>query len=223
MNCQQTQNMLDEYLDGNLSPIQLSHVQKHLQSCGECSHVYQQAQQLADKLRDIPVPAPRPGFEQRVLQVLPAEKQDNRSASRHFLHGFGAAMAASFALWLVFAFFNTEMENINHITLQAQKQQTIDLVFNMPTDFHNATLTIELPDKVEVAGHPGKQQLRWVTSFKKGANRLALPLISKSATRGVLTARLDKDGKSKVFRVRITADTPPMSLLYKDETTTIRI
>ena len=217
MNCQQTQNMLDDYLDGNLSPIQLSHVESHLHECGECQHVYSQAQQLATRLKDMPIEPASADFEQRMTELLqPAAKE--KSGSQHFMQGFASAIAASFLLWFVVTSFTPESDTINSITVAAAKPQTIDLVFNMPADLADARLTIELPEQMEIIGHPGKQQLSWTTSLKKGSNRLALPIISKQAGSGTLVARLSTGNKNKVFRVRINANTSPTSLFIDKDT-----
>ena len=217
MNCQQTQNMLDDYLDGNLSPIQLSHVQSHLHECGECQHVYSRAKQLATRLKDMPVEPASADFEQRMLGLLQAEAREKPS-SQHFMQGFATAIAASFLLWFVVTSVTPENSNINSITVAAAKPQTIDLVFNLPADLADARLTIELPEQMEIIGHPGKQQLSWTTNLKKGSNRLALPIISKQAGSVVLVARLGKGNSNKVFRVRINANTSPTSLFIDKDT-----
>ena len=223
MNCTQTQSMLDDYLDGSLSAIQLDHTQAHLNQCAECSHIFSQALALSDVLKDMPVPAAKIGYEQRMLKFLDKKQSKKTQQQNWFVAGFGSAIAATLTLWLVFSpisILTTNNENIGTVNLLVQKKQTVDLVFNLANDLTEATLTLELPEKIEVAGYPGKQQLSWKTSFKKGANRLALPIISNEAQSGFLIARLTNKGTTKTFRIRINTKHPPTSLYFRDILTT---
>ena len=70
MNCTQSNNMLDDYVDGNLSASQLTHVQSHLSTCAECRHNFTQAQNIVTAMKDIPVPPAKLGYEKRVLSFL---------------------------------------------------------------------------------------------------------------------------------------------------------
>ena len=174
MNCTQFQNMMDDYIDGATSAIQLSHIQLHLNQCGKCNHIFIKALSLAAALKDVPVPPAKMGYEQRMLSFL--EKKQPQKIQRHnwLVAGFAGAIAATFTLWLSFSslpIFSTDAENMETINLMVQKKQTIDLVFNLANELSEATLTIELPEKIEIAGYKGKRQLSWKTSFKKGANR----------------------------------------------------
>ena len=59
MNCTQSKNLLDDYVDGSLSAILLSNVQAHLKNCNECKDVFTQANNLLIALKDMPVPPPQ--------------------------------------------------------------------------------------------------------------------------------------------------------------------
>ena len=106
------------------------------------------------------------------------------------------------------------MESVN---LSVQKTKTIDLVFNLNTDLKDATLSLELPDKIEIVGYPGKRQLKWTASFKQGANRLALPLIATDKMNGYLIASLIKNGETKQFRIKIDSKQPASSKIFLNE------
>ena len=138
-----------------------------------------------------------------------------------FFAGFGSAIAASFALWLVFSpLAIIDSKDTSTVNLIVQKKQTVDLVFNLANELSEATLTLELPDKIEISGYPGKRQLSWKTSFKRGANRLALPLIATEEFNGVLIAHLRNKGTTKTFRVKIDSSQPSSSLLIQNNLTT---
>jgi len=222
MNCTQLKNMLDDYLDGSLSAVQLMYVQSHLNCCDECQHIFTQAQNLTSALKEIPVPPAKAGYEERMLKFLskksPVKPTQQTRRESWFIAGFSSAVAATFALWLVFSplsIFSTNSENMSIVNLLVQEKKTIDLVFNLGSDLTNATLTLELPEKIEISGFPGKRQLAWETSFKKGTNRLALPLIGSELNSGILTARLSQKGITKTFHVRINTTLPPTPLFIE--------
>lgn len=218
MNCTQFERMLDDYLDGELSTIQLSHCQAHLNECEHCRHSYTQANKLINALKEIPVPAAKDGYEKRVLSFLDNKSKEKKQQHNWFIAGFGSAVAASFALWLVLApvSVTTNTETMTTVSLPVQQPQTVDLVFNLQNDLTDATLTIELPENVIIAGYENKRQLSWTTSLKKGTNRLALPLIAKNYFDGILVARLSKKGKTKSFSVHLNSSLPS-SGLFEDE------
>jgi len=222
MNCKQFNNMMDDYIDGSLSAIQLGHMQPHLNNCEKCRHLFAQAQSLTTALKDITVPPAKAGYEQRMLSFLETKPAQKTHFQNWLIAGFGSAIAATFTLWLTFSsqsLFSTNAENVASINLFVKKEQTVDLIFNLPNELAEATLTIELPDKVEISGYPGKRQLSWNTSFKKGANRLALPIIGSEENNGVLIARLNNNGTSKIFRVQINTRHSPTSLFIPDNIT----
>ena len=210
MQCLQVQDMVDDYLDGMLAPIQVNIISEHLTSCQDCKNYFDQADSLMLYLKDMPAPPPRDGYENRVLRFL-EEKDVAASTKQHywFAAGFGSAIAASLAFWLVFSPVSTLTPSakwLSTVQLDVHKKRTIDLVFNLQYEVSSATLTLELPEKVEIAGYPGKRTLQWDTAFKKGANRLALPLIAKGENKGILIARLAHKGKEKTFYVQIDAE-----------------
>ena len=223
MNCTQFQSMIDDYIDGTLSTIQLSHFQSHMNQCGACRRIFIKALSFAAALKDIPVPTAKSGYEQRMLRFLENKPAQKTRVQNWFIAGFGSAIAATLTLWLTFSsqsIFSTNTEEVASINLPVKKEKTVDLIFNLPSELAEATLTIELPDKVEVAGYPGKRQLSWNTSLKKGANRLALPIIASEANKGFLIARLKSKGTTKIFRVKIDSMSSPTSMLIRHNNTT---
>lgn len=220
MNCKEVLQQLDEYIDGELSTFQGRSLQTHLKNCDHCSQIYNQAIQLLDTLNNLSVPPARKGFEERMLTFLKQDETEKQSSNKHwFATGFSTAIAASFALWMIFSPVSTYVpgskDSLKVVTLEIQQQRKIDLVFNIKNDLHNVILTLELPANIQVAGYPGKRKLQWTTSFKKGANRLALPLIATKAQNGILIASLLKEGKTKTFRVRINSQSPASSMLIE--------
>lgn len=221
MNCSQYQNMLDDYLDGALSTIQLDSLNGHLNNCEVCSSTFLQAKAVIQNLKNIPVPPAKNGFEQRMLKFLEKKQPKKYQQRNWFMAGFGSALAATLTLWLHFSPVSTFTQNIDEVStinLTVKQSQKVDLVFNLTNDLADATLILDLPNKIEIVGYPGKRQLKWKTSFKKGANRLALPLFAAEKQNGILTASLIKKGKTKLFRIRLNSQLPASSMFILDET-----
>lgn len=226
MNCTQFHNMMDDYIDGSLSAIELNHFQVHMNNCSTCRNRVIAAQNLMAALQDTPVPAAKHGYEQRVLKFLESKPAQKTHFRNWFIAGFGSAVAATFTLWLTFSslsIFSNNAENMASVNLFVKKEQTVDLIFKLPNELAQATLTIELPDKVEISGYPGKRQLSWNTSFKKGSNRLALPIIASEANKGILIARLKTKGTTKIFHIMINSMSAPTSMLIHTSNITAMI
>lgn len=218
MNCTQYQNMLDDYLDGTLSTVQLNDLHTHLNKCEDCSNEFSQAEEIFISIRNIPVPPAKEGYEQRMLKFLEKKQPQKNQQRNWFMAGFGSALAATFAMWLNFSPLSiSNLEEMSTVNLTVHQTQKVDLVFNLPGELKDATLSLELPEKIEIAGYPGKRQLKWKTSFKKGANRLALPLIASEKQNGILIASLTKDGKTKLFRIRLESQFPSSSMFILDD------
>jgi len=220
MNCEQTQQLLDEYLDGELSGNQLDLLEAHLNECENCAHRYNEASSLLVALKQLPVPPVRDGYEEKVLSFLKHEKSAKHHGKKGFIVGFGTAIAASFALWMIFSpvsiFKPHSFEVLKVVKLEVKQQHAVDLVFNLDSDLSDATLTLELPERVEIVGYPGKSQFKWKTSLKKGANRLTLPLFATEKQNGILIASLVKDGKIKTFRININSIPPSSTMFIQD-------
>jgi anti-sigma factor RsiW len=52
MNCDQTRELLDAYVDGELPPAQATAVAEHLTTCAECSEAYEQLLTTVRTLRE---------------------------------------------------------------------------------------------------------------------------------------------------------------------------
>ena len=89
------------------------------------------------------------------------------------------------------------------ITMALEEPRTINLVFSSATVLNDATLTVLLPEGVELAGFEGQREITWVTSLKKGKNLLPLRLIATVPTEGVLLATLKHGEDDRVFRLRV--------------------
>jgi hypothetical protein len=212
MHCKDTQRQLDEYLDGSLPTAEHTAISGHLQQCASCRQAFEQAQQLFLALHAMPVAPPRAGYAQRVLGFLhaPAAKPAPRShVPLWFATGFATAMLAVFAVWFMVSMPNRlPEETVSAITLHVMPQQVrkVDLVFNSPAHFQQATLRIELPAGIELNGYAQRRVLEWQTELKQGTNRLSLPLLATGNVGGTLTASISHEGKTRTFKVNIVTN-----------------
>ena len=89
------------------------------------------------------------------------------------------------------------------VTVTLAEPQTVNLMFSSATALESATLTVSLPDGVELAGFPGQREISWETSLKKGRNLLPLKLIALTPVGGELLARLEHDDRDRIFRLQV--------------------
>jgi hypothetical protein len=165
-------------------------------------------QDLLELLQDYPVPEAEAGFYDRAL-VRAVHKGSRRQRNRWILAGFGSAVAAGLAIWVVTAMLMTTPQlpeaepSIPGVTIAMEQEHTVRLVFASAKALDSATLTVSLPDGIELAGFPGQREITWETSLKEGKNLLPLTLIALTPTGGELLARLEHKDRNRTFRLRV--------------------
>ncbi|MBI3562126.1 MAG: zf-HC2 domain-containing protein [Gammaproteobacteria bacterium] len=214
MQCVQIHTMLDDYLDDSLSALHRESIDRHLEGCQPCRQQVLFAQVVQHQLSAMPYPAPSAGFELRALQKIGVAPSKYR-LRYVFAAGFTSALAASVALWLVFAPGPvpgpTSSRGVADVELVTDQTQQINLVFNSPAEIDNATLRLELPRNIELVGYPTQQRLEWQTSLRKGTNRLQLPLIARGRTDGPILASIISNGKKKTFNLNVVTKALPFT------------
>ncbi len=167
-----------------------------------------QEQELLDMLKEYPAPDADPGFYDRAL-VRAVHKGSRRQRNRWMLAGFGSAIAAGLAIWAITAMLMTTPQlpdaapAIPGVTIAMEQEHTVRLVFSSAQAMDSATLTVSLPDGIELAGFPGQREITWETSLKEGKNLLPLTLIALTPAGGELLARLEHKDRNRTFRLRV--------------------
>lgn len=164
--------------------------------------------EIQDLLGDYPAPEPRAGFFDDAL-VRAAQESARRTRKRWMLTGFGSAIAAGLAIWVLSGVFmssptlTTPAAEIPGVTIALEQPETVNLVFASATKLDSATLTVVLPEGIELAGFPGQREISWETSLNEGKNLLPLKLVAVTPSGGELLARLEHNNRDREFRLRV--------------------
>lgn len=215
MSCKETRLALPDYIRNGLSPAEHDRVAQHLAACEVCNKVLEAERGLSHAMEEqFAIPAPSPGFEDRVLGA--ARKGHNRAWSHSVL---GGAVAAALALGIGLGVLlqpgglseegDSGVASVQTVTekpaqpVAAPVDKTVRLAFRSGEALDNVTLTLELPPHVELASWPGRRELTWQVSLEAGENVLSLPLKLLFPGAGELVARLDTGDRQKTFRAPI--------------------
>jgi len=167
-----------------------------------------QDQEIQALLKDYPMPEATAGYFDQAL-VRATHEGSRRQRNRWLMTGFGSAIAAGLALWMIGGFFFTTPElpqtdpTIPGITMTLAEPRTINLVFASAEPLNAATLTVVLPPGIEMSGFPGQREVTWETSLLAGKNLLPLKLIATSPQGGEVFATLRHDDRGRTFRLRV--------------------
>ncbi|MDH3350969.1 MAG: hypothetical protein OEM51_05435 [Gammaproteobacteria bacterium] len=170
--------------------------------------INKQDQEIQALLKDYPMPAADAGFYDQAL-IRATHEGSRRQRNKWLLTGFGAAIAATIAVWMIGGILLTGPQlpdagsTIPGVTVALEEPRTVNLVFASATALDSATLTVTLPDGIELNGFPGQREITWETSLNEGRNLLPLTLIALTPTGGELLARLEHKDRDRTFRLRV--------------------
>lgn len=164
--------------------------------------------EITGLLRDYPVPRADEGFYDRAL-VRATHEGSKRQRNKWLATGFGGAIAAALTIWLIGGMLlgNPDLPESNmsipEVTIALEESKTINLVFASATALDMATLTVSLPEGIELNGFPGQREITWETSLTEGRNLLPLTLVAVTGTGGELLARLEHEDRDRTFRLQV--------------------
>lgn len=210
MNCELITEILDDYLDGTASSIDQRAVEQHVEHCAPCRTLIDSHRDMLARLAsygETSRPEPAAGFYDRAL-ARAAQKGAKRQRNRWVMTGFSGAVAASLMIWVVSSVFFSSPEldqpAIPTVTMALESPQTFNLVFSSADALTDASMTVTLPDGIEVQGFAGQREITWMTSLRKGRNILPLTLIATSPVGGELLATLQHENDDKMFRLQVS-------------------
>lgn len=210
MTCTQLTATLDDYVDGLMQPAEAARLTAHIEECEICSRVLAKEQRLRESLRDYgesAMPHADAAFFDRAL-LNAAREGSRRQRKRWVMTGVGGTIAAGLVIWMLGGIFFASPEisepPVPAVVMTLEEPRTLNLVFSSATALADATMTVVLPQGVEIAGFAGQREITWMTSLKAGKNVLPLTLIATSPHGGELLATLRHEGDDKSFRVKVS-------------------
>ncbi len=214
MTCKDNTGDLEEYLDGKLEGERYTILVQHITTCVSCQAELQKRQKLRQALKEMPVPPLSPDFSRRVFMAA-AQHGRKELHRRSFYTGFGSAIAAGLALWMVTAVWFQEepppAQPLPTVSIALDEVRKVKLVFTSARELHQAKVSIRLPDNVELAGFPGQRVVSWEADLDQGKNLLALPLRALQQQVGTLEAQIEHDGKIKILRINLAVEKSPIT------------
>ena len=208
MNCNTLNEHLDAYIDDELAADDRSALEAHVADCAACEKRVADARRLQVLLKeygesDVSVPDTA-YFDAAIARA--AHKGVRRERNRYWMKGFGSALAAGLALFAVTLMFlrTPDPAGMPGVTMALEQPQTVNLVFASATELVDATLTVVLPEGIDIAGLEGQREITWVTSLNQGKNVLPLTLIATSPRGGELLATLEHEDDDRTFRLEVT-------------------
>ncbi|MGD2118454.1 MAG: zf-HC2 domain-containing protein [Chromatiales bacterium] len=214
MKCSVINQQIDAYLQQELSPLDKLAFEQHVANCDACAEQLAAAQGLLADLKNLPIAPPSADFEQRMFaKVRKRYKQDAaHSHGFRFAAGFATATVAGLAIWLAVGTQTPDdvlRGQTPMISVALHDAEPVRLMFDSESDIQNADLRIDLPDNVALAGYPGRRELSWHTSLKKGPNVLNLPIMAIDTGQGELSAQLSYHDKVKTYRLLLNTTAAP--------------
>jgi anti-sigma factor RsiW len=209
MTCRRIETQLDDYLDGALEAEVEAGLVSHAQECSDCERALARAESLRRVLAQLPVQGPSPSFFEKALNA--AARQRTRAEAKSIAPvWYAGAVAAGLAALAVVGLLGTPAEEpaaptqgLAQVAMAVEETRTINLVFASDEALEDVSLTVELPEGVELANYPGQGRVLWSTRLQAGKNVLPLELVALGGTGGELVATMRRDDKEKVFRVNI--------------------
>ena len=202
MNCKIGLNLLDDYLGGYLDTATRQALEEHLEECASCRARFAQDGELRQRLQSQLVGQPQAGFADRVMARTVEHYQHKQ---RHHWSFIGGAIAASVVIALTSFFLRIAAPQPEQArqTLALNEVTRVALALDSREELKGATITLRLPDNVELKGFPGQHMISWKTDINRGTNLLALPVKGVAAKNGLLVARLEYGNKSKEYKVEL--------------------
>ena len=207
MICNRIKPQLDDYLDGHLSEADARALNEHLGGCTDCRQTAERARALHAALQAYPVSGPSPGFYERALTKAQEGSESGRER-RSWSLGATGALAASVTVLLVAGLLLkspdlTPSDAIPGVSMAMHETRTVNLVFSSGEALRSVSLTVDLPPGIELSGYAGRDQITWTTRLQAGRNVLPLELVALGDEGGELVARLQHEGKEKIFKISV--------------------
>lgn len=238
MDCAIFNDQLDEWLDGTLDDGAAAAVSAHASRCRACSHLLASSREMRHALRLMPVPRPRPGFAREAIRLarLTHTTQSLRTRGRDGFYAMAGAAAAGLGVAAILLLRDPSglsglvpglMPSLQASFAPASSFQTVAMTvghveavrlrIDSPRDFDEVQFSVELPDHVWLADQPGIRAMTWAGPLRKGENMLELPLVARSRSAGLLTARVSWGSFEQRLQAQLVGDAGVASAVYGND------
>lgn len=197
MNCTSARHQLDELRAGTLAPPVAREVQQHLDQCAACRAFQRDIKIIQDVLAHDTGPRLGPEFARQTLERFhqPPPRRWAIAASAAFVAALGAGA-------LLKPDLSPELAATEQATIPTIEHM-VRLRVNANSELTNVRFRIDLPEAVEVIGHPSRQFLEWQDDLMAGANHLDIPVRITGQPSGALVARIDHGNLSREIPVAL--------------------
>ena len=175
-------------------------------------------EKIREGLRAMPVPEPRPGFDDRVLANATAGVGSPRNGVRTVLArpagiwwAAAAGVLAAAIAWLVLMWVQPGAIAQPSVSLALNESREVSLVIDSERDLEGATLRLFVSGSVALVGFEGQQQIEWPVSITQGANLLSLPVVARTPGDGLVVAEIEHDGRTRRVSVAMHVSAQPLS------------
>jgi hypothetical protein len=205
MKCSEIIERLENHVDRLLPLPEADAIDRHVALCDNCRRALEAEHAFRALLRAQPVEGPRSGFLRRAL--VAAARTEAARHRRGFVVGFTSAAVLALLAWFLVIPARTpvtpEAPAVPEVRMALHEVKSVHLVFHVPREIADSTMSLELPEHVELQGYPGRRTLTWQAPLKSGANSLTLPIVAQQAASGDLKVQISYESKLQVFQVRL--------------------
>ncbi|PCJ15824.1 MAG: hypothetical protein COB04_12645 [Gammaproteobacteria bacterium] len=220
MNCTIPQQQIEDYADKLLTQKENMLFSSHLSDCETCQQSLVEHQAYLAKIRQLQAPQAAP---EMVTRLIGFPRERNKQSPNSFWQGFVAA--SILAVMVIGSYLVVESDPV-HTSMMVSigsNIQAVDIAINAPSDMSEVTLSISLPDQLEVEGYGDTRQLIWTVDLIEGANQLTLPIrfiagqtLSKPTVINVVMLHEEKE---RDFQIEVNFD--PAQVIEQGATTPI--
>lgn len=203
-------NRLHIYLDSEPLGTPPAEVLEHLFQCASCRRTWALDHEARKILRTLPEPPVPPAFAERVLAFT---RRNGEQRRRHrAAKSWGLALAATLLLGIGIGITlqwaaptGGYQLRTGTILVPADTTTVVRIALDAAHPLHNVGFIVNVPQGMQLRGHPGERQVAWSGELAQGRNVLNLRLVARPGAAGTLETALHYAGKDNIFKVQIVA------------------
>lgn len=204
MQCNDAKTLLNDHIEGELSPNQTTCLNIHLGSCSECREDLFQREMLVQRLNELVLPRAPDYFAERIKKH---RKQKNAEKVRWFATGASVAAGVAVLLFVAgwqFLFNDTDTFPVSIIQ---KTDDNVHLLVHSNSGLDGVRFSVLMPESVELKGFTGKRTVAWLGKLKRGENILSLPLKKLARPEQTVVVRIEHQDSKKEYTIQLAATT----------------